>query len=152
VARRRFDVFRLLLSLGLAGGLVLIVWGFASARTGDADVEISDAAVEAVFPKPGSIVLRQSEIRIDLATGYTGVLVVNNQEIPTYTLNTGQTNAGAAFDAVFDPALNTVSFTPKPGATIEYLPPDRNTVTAVFWKIEEGRDRSRQFTWSFKVA
>jgi hypothetical protein len=153
VAKRRFDPTRLLISLGLAAGVVLVVWGFATARTGDAAVEISDAAIENVYPKPGDIVLRQSEIKIDLVNGYRGYLVVNNQEIPVSDLvSTGGGPATPTFDAVYDPALSTVSFTPKQGATIENLPPDRNTVTAVYWKLDEGPERARSFTWSFKVS
>lgn len=151
---RTIDRRRFALSLLVAAALVMIIYGFASATTGDSAVKITDAAVEGVFPEPGAIVLRQSEIRLDLVTGYRGVLIVDGQEIPTYDLvaTDGSESTDPTFDAVFDAALNTVSFTPKVGATIEALSPDRHTVTAVFWKIDEGRDAARSVTWSFKVS
>jgi hypothetical protein len=151
---RRIDRTRLVMSLLIGAALVLIVYGFASATTGDEAVRITDAAVEQVYPAPGAIVLRQSEIRADLAPGYRGVLIVDGQEIPTYDLvaTDGTVSSGATFDGVFDLAQNTVSFTPKKGATIEALSPDRHTVTVVFWKLDQSRDQARSITWSFKVS
>jgi hypothetical protein len=151
---RKIDRTRVVLSLLVAVALVMIVYGFASADTGDSAVQITDPGVESVYPKPGAIVLRQSEIGADLATGYRGVLIVDGQEIPTFDLvaTDGTASSGATFDAVFDPAQNTVSFTPKKGATIEALSPDRHTVTVVFWKMDESRDTARSITWSFKVS
>jgi hypothetical protein len=151
---RRLDKQRLILSAVLAVALGLILYGVLSAETGERAVRITDAAIEGVFPKPGDIVLRQSEVRVDLASGYRGILVIDGQEIPTFDLvaTDGGASSGAQFDAVFDPALNTVSFTPKVGATIEAFAPDRHTVTAVYWKESEGRDAARQFTWTFRVS
>jgi hypothetical protein len=151
---RKIDRTRVVLSLLVAVAIVMIVYGFASAETGDRAVQITDPGVENVYPQPGAIVLRQSEIGADLATGYRGVLIVDGQEIPTFDLvaTDGTTSSGATFDAVFDPAQNTVSFTPKKGATVEALSPDRHTVTVVFWKMDESRDTARSITWSFKVS
>jgi hypothetical protein len=151
---RRVDRSLLVMSLLIAGGLVLIVLAFSTAVTGDKAVGITDSAVEAVYPQPGALVLRQSEIRADLAPGYRGVLIVDGQEIPTFDLvaTDGTASSGATFDAVFDPAQNTVSFTPRSGATIEVLSPGRHTATAVFWKLDESRDSARSMTWNFSVS
>src|SRR5713226_8876079 len=80
---RALDVRRLGLSLVVAGALALIVFGFASAQTGDDAVEITDPAIERVLPLPGALVLRQSQVGADLASGYRGVLIIDGQEIPT---------------------------------------------------------------------
>lgn len=154
MARGPINKERLVISALVALALGLIVYGFASAQTGEPSFKITDAAVEGVYPKPDSIVLRQSEVRVDLAPGYRGVLIIDGQEIPTFDLMASDqtTSNGIQFDAVFDPAQNTVSFTPKVGATIEAFSPDRHTVTAVFWKLDESRDQSRRITWSFKVS
>ena len=54
--------------------------------------------------------------------------------------------------AQFDPAQNTVLFTPREGAAIEAFAPGEHTVTAVFWKLDQSRDSARSFTWHFKVS
>jgi hypothetical protein len=154
MARAGIDKTRIVISALIVIALGMIIYGFASAQTGDKAVRITDAAIESVYPQPGDIVLRQSEIRIDLAQGYRGVLIVDGQEIPTYDLQSSDTGSPTPprFDAIYDPALNTVSFTPKVGATKENLSPGRHTVTAVYWKLDESRDRARSFTWAFNVS
>jgi hypothetical protein len=151
----RFDLRRLGASVLIAGALALIVWGFASAETGDQAVEINDPAIERVLPNPGALVLRQSQVGADLATGYRGILIIDGQEIPTQDAQaTGQPNNDASvnFDAVFDLAQNTVLFVPRQGATIEQFSPGEHQVTLVYWKLDESRDSARTFSWKFKVS
>jgi hypothetical protein len=151
--KRRLDWRRIVLSLVVVAALGMIAFGFALAETGDQNRRIDDAAVERAIPSPGSLVLRQSTVGVDLAPGYRGVLVIDGQEIPTYDLVGGEESAtGAVFDAQFDPAQNTVYFTPREGSTIEKFAPGEHRVTAVFWKIGETRNNARSVTWSFKVA
>lgn len=108
---------------------------------GTEDIKLTDAAVEQLIPGDGSPnVLRQSEIGIDLATGWTGVLAVNGVEIPEdqYRRN--------------DP-LNQVFFTPGEGKEIERLPAGPVIVTATIWRPVQGetRDDGRQVVWRFNV-
>ena len=155
VARLPIDPRRLIASVVVAGALALIVYGFASAQTGDSAVEISDPAIERVIPMPGALVLRQSQVGADLAAGYRGVLIIDGQEIPTKDAQApGQANSDASvnLDAVFDLAQNTVLFLPRQGATIEQFAPGDHQVTVVYWKLTETRDDAKTFTWSFKVS
>ena len=93
---------------------------------------------------------------LELASGYRGVLVIDGQEIPTTDLVAVDPNTGGqpslAFDALFDASLNTVTFQPRTGATIEEFEAGDHTVTAIYWKLDETRDQSRSFTWTFRVS
>jgi hypothetical protein len=149
VASTRLDLRRLGASVFIAGALALIVYGFASAQTGDQAVEISDKAIERVIPSPGSLVLRQSQVGADLAPGYRGLLIIDGNEIPTYDV--GGSNS-SAFDAQFDPAQNTVLFLPREGATVSQFAPGEHHITVVYWKIIETRDQATTFSWTFSVS
>ena len=155
VARRLLDVRRLGVSLAIAAALALIVYGFASAQTGDDAVEITDPAIERVLPLPGALVLRQSQIGADLAAGYRGVLIIDGQEIPTQDAQApGVANNDVAvnYDAVFDLAQNTVLFLPRQGATIEQFaaggPPGHGRVL----EARRDTDQAKTFSWKFKVS
>jgi hypothetical protein len=158
VARRLFDVRRLGISLLIAGALALIVYGFASAQTGDADVVVPPG-IERVLPMPGALVLRQSQVGADLASGYRGVLIIDGQEIPTQDAqvpgppnSSGNNDPAVNYDAVFDLAQNTVLFLPRQGATIEEFAPGEHQVTVVYWKLDESRDNAQSFSWKFNVS
>jgi hypothetical protein len=152
VARNlRVDARRLIVSLVIAAGLGLIVYGFSIAQTGTSSA-LLPVGVEQVVPANGDLVLRQSMVAADLAPGYRGVLVIDGQEIPTYDIGTGTIPSGAAFDAQFDPAQNTVSFTPKTGATIEKFSPGSHQASVIYWKMAESRDDAMTYSWQFKVS
>jgi hypothetical protein len=53
--------------------------------------------------------------------------------------------------AVFDPGNNVLSFQPVQGAPIERLEEGTGEATVIFWKIEDGPDASRSYTWNFEV-
>jgi len=158
-ARRRLDLRTAGLSLLAAGALALIVLGFASAKTGKQAVTITDPAVERLIPKPGDLILRQSQVGVDLAPGYRGYLVIDGQVIPTYdvqapNVSPGQnTNVGQPVDARYDPGQNTVLYAPQVGATIEAFSPGPHTISAFFWRDGvDTRDQARHLTWTFSVS
>lgn len=147
--RQRF-VFAALLGLGLA----LVIYGFSTAKTGDDDVRITDPAIERLIPKPGDLVLRQGQVGIDLAPGYTGVLVIDGQEIATYQV--GQSESPTAFDqsldVQYDQGTGTLLYTPRTGGPIEAFSPGGHIITARYWQLQQGREASRTFTWTFSVS
>ena len=102
-----------------------------------------------MFPQHGDLVLRQSQVGVDLAPGYRGVLIIDGQELPTTDLVAVDPATGAqpalALDAQFDPAQNTVLFTPREGATIESSTPgEHHGATAVYWKLDEAETLAAQ--------
>ena len=158
VARVRIDLRRFLVSVGFAVGLVLVLYAFTSARTGSDAQGVRNPAIERLIPSPDDLVLRQSEMGIDLATGYTGELVIDGQRLITEELVASDSaNPGIVERIVnvrFDPAENTLLYQPidLPGAPITELDPGSHTITARFWKLEETEADAREYTWSFRVA
>lgn len=141
----------------IGGGILLIIWGLATAVTGD---EANDypAYVESVSPIPNAEQTpRQTQIVIDLATGYQGTLTIDDTEIPV--VSQAQLNAsakpGQQVDlppaAIYEAGNATIRFTPSDESAIESFTPGRHTVQIIYWKTEEGRDKARSFSWDFEV-
>ncbi|MFP5319189.1 MAG: hypothetical protein ACLGI2_12980 [Acidimicrobiia bacterium] len=120
--------------------LALFVYAFTLGR-GTTDVAVTGDAVEHLVPPRGAQVLRQTEIGIDLAPEWTGVLVVNGVEIPEDQLRRVE-------------AQNQVFFTAGPGMEIEELPAGTVEVTALIWRPVAGETRADadRVQWSFQVA
>lgn len=154
---RRIDRPRLLVSLGISLGLVLIVLGFRGAVTGD-EARLFPDAIERMSPADGDRVLRQSQIIIDMADGYEGVLTIDGIRLPVTRLDelsmSGAAPApGAQVElpatAVFDPGNNVLSFQPQPGALIESFTQGEHVATLEYWKTLEGSSGARSYQWRF---
>lgn len=161
-ARRRLDRGLLVASLVIASGLVLIVYGFISAQTGDDGIDRPEA-IESVQPVENAIqVLQQDQIIVDLQAGYEGRLVVDGVELPTTIIGQSDVDPGVQAEpgqqidlpttAVFDPGNAVLSFQPVEGAPIETFTEGEHEVTVFFWRIEEGPTRARAYTWTFDVV
>lgn len=157
---RRLDREKLVVSLGVAVGAVLIVAGLNTASTGREGQNVP-AEFENISPGPGDEVLRQSQIVVDMVPGYEASLVVNGIALATTRLDelTSGGNAprpGAQVDlpptAIYDPGNFTISFLPQEGAPIEEFSQGKHTVTITFWKIVEGPGAARSFTWEFEAV
>ncbi|MDQ3306246.1 MAG: hypothetical protein M3535_09785 [Actinomycetota bacterium] len=124
----------------LVGALGAFVYAFSLGR-GTTDEIATTGSVEQLVPPQGAQVLRQSEIGIDLAPEWTGVLQINGIEIPEDQLRRV-------------PAQNQVFFTPGPGREIEELPPGQVDVVALIWRpvAGESRDDADTVRWTFSVA
>jgi hypothetical protein len=157
--RRPVDRTLLLVSLAIAVGLVLVVRGLVIGVTGDERsnlpslVESVDPAVEAVQ------VLRQTRVFVDLATGYTGVLVIDGLEIETINVDQfseRRAEPGQQVDlppvTIFESGNSTLSFAPGDGAPIESFTNGEHQAQVIYWSVDEGRQRSRSFTWTFNVV
>jgi len=154
---RRVDRSRLLVSMGIALGIVLIVFGFASGITGD-EARSFPAAIERMSPADGDRVLRQAQIIVDFTTGYEASLNIDGIELPVTRLDelssTGaQPAPGAQVElpatAVFDPGNNVISFQPQPGALIESFTQGEHVATVRYWKILDGETKARTYQWRF---
>lgn len=153
--RRRLDRASLVVSFAIATGLVLIAVGFSVGITGDARVEYPPE-IERVDPVPNSVsVLAQSSIFVDLQQGYTGVLVINGVEIPTFRIGEVEVEPGRQVEippvTVFEPGNATLTFRPSPGAPVERFENGMQIVEVIYWREDIGRQRAESFVWEFNV-
>ena len=155
--RKRLDRSRLLVSVGISIGIVLIAFGLASGITGDEAREFP-ASIERMSPADGDRVLRQSQVIIDFVVGYEASLNIDGIELPVTRLDeltTGgaQPAPGAQVElpatAVFDPGNNVLSFQPQVGALIESFAQGEHVATVRYWKILEGPAKARTYQWRF---
>lgn len=126
--------------VGLAVLVSLGVFVFAFTLGGDED-EPTVGAVQRVIPENGSpVAVRQAEIGVDLAVGYTAVLVIDGIEIPDDQLRRNDPEA-------------MLFFTPGEGKAIESLSPGEHQVTAFYWRItDQTRDDAQSISWRFRAA
>lgn len=159
--RRTVDRGLLIASFVIACGVVLIVWGFTTAITGDDGLNRPEA-IESVQPVENAVqVLQQERIVVDLLPGYEARLIVDGVELPTTVIGQSdvdpdaQVQPGRQIDlpttAVFDPGNAVISFQPVEGALIETLEQGSREVTVEFWKTIEGPEKARSYTWKFEV-
>ncbi len=158
--RRRIDWKLLLASFGIARGIVAVVIGFRVAVTGDEQLGLPEGS-ESLNPVRGATqVLQQTAVFVDLAEGYTGVLVVDGVELPTVSIDElgiqpvgGTSDAGGQISlpaaTIYEPGNATLTFVPSDDAPISSFDTGRHEVTVIYWKIEDGRNASRSFRWDF---
>jgi len=154
---RRVDKRLAICSFLIAVGLVVVVIGVLRGITGKA-AENLPSLIQAVEPVPGAInVPNQSRIFVDLAAGYTGVLVVDGVELQTISedelrnVAPGE-QAKQALTTVFAEGNATLTFQPVKGAPIESLSEGPHTASVIYWKLTDDRNASRSFTWHFTVV
>ena len=159
--KRSFDRGLFIASVVIAAGLILIVYGFTVAITGVDGIDRPEAIVS-VQPVENAIqVLQLERIVVDLESGYEAVLIIDGIELPTTVI--GQTEVdpdvqaqpGQQIDlpttAVFDPGNAVISFQPVEGALIESLKEGTREATVRFWKVEDGPEQAREYSWTFEV-
>ena len=133
--------------IGAVGVLALAITFFGIAirsfEDGGDDPVLNEgdaAVVENLLPRRNAQVPQQSNVGIDLMTGWDGVLVINGVMIPEDQLQV-------------TPEIGLIEFTPGDGKAVEALEPGQNCVSAVIWKIADGRGVSdRTIPWCFDVV
>lgn len=159
--RRRWwqvDTPTLLALLVVTLGMGLVVRGLLVSITGDDRANLPPL-VEEVSPVPEAVqVLSQSNVFVDLVTGYEGVLVIDGVEIPTVDVNDLADIAqvpGQQVDlppvTIYAPGNATLTFTPGAGAPIQEFDQGDHRAQVIYWKTLDGRQRARTFTWTFTV-
>lgn len=96
-------------------------------------------AIREVSPAPMSNVFLQQDVRVDLASGYTGIIDINGVPIPETQV-------------IENVGLNRLTFRPGPGQVLERLFTERNCVRIEYWLISEGQNNSQMFTWCFDAS
>lgn len=159
VDRRRVDKTLVLVIVLLGVGAFMVVRGLLVGITGDERADLPPL-IESLEPVPEAVqVLSQSSVFVDLATGYTGVLVIDGVELETVNLDEiGQVDAepGQQIDlppvTIYEPGNATLTFTPNAGAAITQFTEGRHSAEVIYWRIEDGRQRARTFSWTFDVV
>lgn len=133
---RRFPTQAVLIALGLLVALNLLV--VAVIRGGQEQTAPLPTEIEAVHPVPNATIRPQQEIGADLLDQYTGVLFIDDVEVPLDQLT-------------IEPALGKVTFRPAEGKDIIRLTPGPHAATIEYWhqEKERGPDTSKSFTWQF---
>ena len=135
--------YRIIVTVAVAAAAIALITGIRHTKTEDTTPVIVNGrpdVVEHLIPAQDAEVLQQSEIGIDLAPGYEGLLVLDGVTIPTEELR-------------IVPEQNQVFFAPGPGRTFAALPSGQNCVTAVVWQSARGRGPTDlSFRWCFDVT
>lgn len=156
--RRVLTVERVVISAGVAIGLLFVVLGLRAGTTGRDVFRYPDAIVD-ISPAPNDRqVLAQTEIVVDLADGYEAVMVLDGIELPVTRLEdvAGQVaEPGQQVElpptAIYDQGNSLIRFAPREGAAVERYRVGVHDVKVIFWKIELGRNAARSYSWSFEV-
>jgi hypothetical protein len=127
----------------LAVAITLFVLAIGAFEDGGDDpvLQGGDAAVvENLIPRRDAQVPQQSNVGIDVQTGWEGTLVIGGVEIPRGQLQ-------------ITPEIGLIEFTPAEGMAVEELATGQNCVSAVIWKISDGRGvADRTIPWCFDVV
>jgi len=119
---------------------VAIVCIVIASRLGTADTGGFDGGrIERLIPLPGSKILQQDTIGIDMAPGYEATLALNGVAIPL-----DQSDVIAP--------INQTTFKPGPGKEFTQLPAGQNCVVATYWQSSVGPSVSSTRTWCFTVV
>lgn len=158
--RRQIDVKLLLASLAIAFGLVLVGFALLRAETGSDTDDLPDA-IEQIEPvNRATQVFAGSQVSVDLEAGYEGLLVIDGTELETVRTedllredpDPGEQVSIPTGVVIYDEGRATLTYTPGPDAPVEEFAEGPHSVTVRFWKIEEGPQRARIFSWSFDAV
>jgi hypothetical protein len=126
---------RVLISLLL--GLAFAGFFYAFTRPTDSQQPpFRDVAVKHIEPTPGELVLRQTEIFVEVAAGYDAELFVDDLNIPRDQVR----RTGMRY-----------SFTPGEEKVIEELAPGRRCVKVELWDTTVEGSPHRNYGWCFEV-
>ncbi|CAB4636505.1 MAG: hypothetical protein F2612_03390 [Actinobacteria bacterium] len=150
----------LLVSVGVAFGLILIGMGLQSATTGR-EAQNIPAVIEEMRPGPGDQVVQQAQVSVDFVEGYEASLEIDGIALETTRLDELSAEGNSSLEpgaqveipptAIYDPGNYIISFTPQEGAPIEVFTQGVHTATVTYWKIIDGKAKARSFTWEFEA-
>lgn len=138
-------------------GFGAIVLAFMLTNRDDSDpvAVTSNPAIEALIPVPGSEVLRQSQVGIDLAPGYDAEITINGTFIPIDEINVlrdiDDPDVSSDVPGTFDTTLSRFLYQPLEGRAVPELKGDENCVDVTFWPLSDPGDR-QDVSWCFTVA
>ena len=156
--RQNVRAFFLISLVAIAVGLIVL--GFANARTGNTEKPlIFNINVVQLVPPPNSIILRQSQVGVNLKEGFEGRLAIDGRDIPddqVYAKPTAtQDGSGSVgnVNAGTNQQRNNLLFTPGVNTEFERFSPGEHCIVAIFWRTIDGPDVNPQRQeWCFKAA
>lgn len=154
---RRPQLGPLLASAAIAVCIVSIGVAFSMSETGRERLDLPEV-IESIDPVRGAVrVPAQTQVFVDLAPGYEGVLVVDGLELETVSVEALQDKEKPGQQIVlppttiYEPGNATLTFVPSPDADIQEFSQGEHVVKVVYWKVLDGRSTARSYTWTFNV-
>lgn len=146
---------RVVIVLAIAFGVWLLM--LAAARD-DTTLEkgTGNPRVAMQLPLPDSQAQRQTQVGVELAEGFTGVLAINGTPIPEEQLDGARDPASMSADdlkkyGVRPNNRNRLIFTPGPGKVFEAIPLGDVTVTVNYHLDRQPGTEAGTYIWSFEV-
>jgi len=140
---------RALISLILASCAALMVWGFTLVRPTHTAVVYRNSAIVKVFPEDGTSTLRQSNVSVILASGYT--LAYETTEGMKISVNHATVYAIPQDELQILTGQNQYSFTPGPGRQLSELPAGQICVVLQVTRDNNLTDPGTPFSWCFQT-
>ena len=144
---------RLLMIGALALGLAFVVYTIQRSPESASNGHTSaDPAILQQVPAPGSHVLQQTSIGVELTAGYDGRISVNGTAIPEDEMDGAAPPGSPAYDPRYGVRPNNkqhVFFTAGPGKVISKFPTAKVQVSVRYWQIVHGESSERFVNWSF---
>jgi hypothetical protein len=140
---------RTIIGVLLAAAAALMVVIVLQGVTGNNGVgSTRPASVDRLIPQSGTQVLRQSQVGVDLASGYDAYLIINGVEIR----NRATQDHPDGLNKVLTPDGYTITYTPGPGRRVKSLEPDLNRITAMVWRQADGPSNAVPTFWTFTAT
>ncbi len=155
MGRRPALTLRQVVTTGIVvAALAGFVWAFTLGDTSPA-VRTSISVVERFMPAEDSAIeLRQTQVGVDLAPGWTAALRIDNTPIPDDQLNCFAIQACETKPAGGVDPQNIFFYVPGEGKVLDELAPGSHCATAILTPVEgaPGGTGPRSVRWCFKVA
>jgi hypothetical protein len=145
----RFKIIAVVV-LAVVAVMVVVAYNLAADSTGDPVASSGGTReyVERIIPQNDSQVLQQGTVGVDLVTGWTGELTIDNVAIPASDLDADEAAGGNVASG-----LERITFTPGPGKVLEALPEGPVCAKAIVWDRSAGRGNSQHtVSWCFEVV
>jgi hypothetical protein len=125
----------LIIGVLLIVAVALLVWAFSSSPK--PSQEQTGNAVVRVTPPDGDLDLRQVQVGVTLAAGYSGDLFVDDNQVPEDELHRV-------------PALYQITLVPKPGGQFN-LGPGRHCASVRYWPLANPSETRSSPPWCFTL-
>lgn len=109
--------------------------------------------IEEVFPDCNTSVLGQTQVGVRVSEGYRAELTLNGEPIPLDQVTSGgqiATNASGEQNNPAGAAQTAFLFLPPTDGEFALQP--RNAMTVRFWRLLDGEQDARSYTWFFDAA